>query len=248
MATLVDFSDDTKGLSALEIALHNMQLADEMLDLQLMIGSCMGWLEACPPGKTLADLETELRRLGLNTHIYAKKPVLDAEAFSLRPYRGTGPCTHEAVFSCRPAARARAEVLEHWSDPDGNIRALATAGMRVLLEDSKQAAAAPPPAGVGGSTLEVLGPTRRGQISLVSSNLVLLRLKHLTGKQLLAEAEKDVLRRTGRAPTLMLCAIAPGGRPVMALALDGAIVVPYGFIFSAHTGDGDCTVVDLGRS
>ena len=58
--------------TAEEILWNNLRESDKTYNLQLFIGSSMGWL-ALYPDKNYQDFETELRERGLNTHMIAKR-------------------------------------------------------------------------------------------------------------------------------------------------------------------------------
>ena len=100
-------------LSAQEIAWHNVKVCDEIHHLIGFSAASMGWMKAHPTA-TFQDFECELRKKGLYTHLFCRKPPKPTTEKNLKnPNDLDKPCKWMVYFSCRPPPHALNEVLEN---------------------------------------------------------------------------------------------------------------------------------------
>jgi hypothetical protein len=152
---------ETDDLDAL--AMHNMDLAAGAGNIPLVSDAMCLWLRA-HPGKTMVDLEKELRRrhmsLGLIADVQRKLKVTDAHAF----YSPTAPFEKREwsiIFSMRPEPAILAEQLEYGLTPASNLEQLAQAGVCVSDEAAEAAMDK-----IAGRVVIIDTPGSRGEIKL----------------------------------------------------------------------------------
>lgn len=112
-----------------DVAFHNMEQADNMLNLDIFISAALGYFNT-NSNKTFYDLENELRKKNFNTHLIACKSYLPKGYILCIPNTDLDiKCKYECIFSCRPNKYAFQEVLQNWNTYEENLEALKSSGI-----------------------------------------------------------------------------------------------------------------------
>ncbi len=113
---VISFAEPAKEKPKLDVCWTNMIASDMIHHFQIFSATLIAWCRLNPT-LTLQDLETELRKRNLNTHLIAVKNTGQFETkFTESKYY--------PIISCRPSNLAQEEVLTHYESYEHNYRKL----------------------------------------------------------------------------------------------------------------------------
>lgn len=125
-----------------EVVTNNLLMSDQVRDVAYMAGAVMAWLRT-NEGKTLADLDVEMRALGMDTQLiaahYTQIPQfkLHVESGVAKAEKLDGTRTEYVQWiSCRPRAAALLEMLTYRASEEENRELLKQAGAMVAEDTS----------------------------------------------------------------------------------------------------------------
>lgn len=218
-----------------EIIWHNLKQADSILNLNLFIASSMAWLENNPT-KNFQDLESELRKHNLNTHLYAKEFVAKDEFILTAPNKLFEP-KYECIYSCRPPKYALEEIMQYWKSYEENFEKLALAGMISVksvddISDKKD--------------FVKYSDTQQSYYELITKCKKLIIITKMTTREYIEKICADIKNKTGKLPANKVIGMMPNGSPMFGMFIDDQIVSNIGF-FVKYDSNGEqvLTLIDL---
>lgn len=194
-------SDDKK-----EIVWNNIELADEHLNLDLIIASCLSWLSLHKDKDcNLSDLEKQLRIHQLNTHLYAK------------PLETGG---YECIFLCSPKEEAIQELLSYKVSYEDNLIHLKDAKFRSNI-------------GIFWRCEEVLETyTKEDQQNILDvKNLkTKIRIEKQSENELLRQIREEIKKKYGQEPIPLIFRKTEEGDDMYLFTVNDKVVSDIGYI------------------
>lgn len=223
-----------------EIIWHNLKQADSILNLNLFIASSMAWIKNNPI-KNFQDLESELRKHELNTHLYAKEFKPSDNLKLVAPNKLFEP-KYECIYSCRPPKYALEEIMQYWKSYEENFEKLALAGMIAVesVDDLQHDTQHDEKDFVKYST------TQQSSYNLITECKKLINITKMTANEYIEKMYVDIKEKTGKTPANRVVGMASNGSPVFGIFVDNQIVSNIGFsVKYDSSGEPVLTIVSL---
>ena len=218
--------------SAVDIAWHNIEIADQNLNLKVFIGASLGWLKA-NPDKNYQDLEKELRERNFNTHLIAiNNPNIPNTKLQLP--NSDVLAEYQCIMSCRPPKDAVTELLQHSKSYEENFDKLKLSGNLYSNKDEEDNMK-------NNNDVVILDKDEQTDMEKMANNELKVRIEKIDSMKFIKKIETD-LRSIYPNVTSAVVGMANDGSPIFAFVLDNEIISQYGFSITA-TEDGNITNV-----
>lgn len=236
----ISYHKPNPNFSLKTIAWINMMTCDTHLHLEGFIAGASAWFKLHPES-TPQDLEKELRKRNLNTHIIAKAspvPIGSSSSngastkYMLRNmHKKEDPSiVWQCVYSCRSANDALKELKETWSSYEENFEKLKYAGLIVvdntniksLKDDLKD-----------GDQLKEFSEREKTDMEAMIDGEKIIEIKQMTVEETIKNLYKNVQKHYGKEPDMKLFGMGTNGQPVFAFTVDGKLVADIGVMFDA---------------
>jgi len=211
------FVDPEENAKENDIAWVNLENCDKYFQLDFFLGAVMGWLNV-NPDKTFQDLEFELRKRDLNTHLFAKKVVLDPD-FSL-VLNNQKDLKYECVFSCKPKNLALKEVLQHWPTYEDNFDALKYSGSLTLNKTITTSY----------GTVRLFDKSCKTNIDFLSQNEKIIQFTYENQNIIIETINQNCIKKFGKSPELKVFKTSKEGIKIYAFMIDGDVIEDIGII------------------
>jgi hypothetical protein len=218
-----------------EIIWHNIKEADSILNLNLFITSAMAWIENNPT-KTFQDLERELRKRNLNTHLYAKEFEKKDNFVLTAPNKLFEP-KYECIYSCRPPKYALEEIMQYWNSYEENFEKLALAGMLTVksaddIQDREDCVK--------------FSETQQSYHDLITKCKKLIKITKITSREYIEKICTDIKNQTGKTPANKVIGMTSNGSPVFGMFIGDQLVSNIGFSVKYNSNcEPVLTLIDL---
>lgn len=206
-----------KDESEYDICLHNLVIADKYHNLSYFMAASMGWFKLNPT-KNYQDLELLLRKLDLETHLYAKNPMIPNSKLGLHK-KINDSYLYECIFSCRPREYALKEVLEFWSSYEKNFDQLKFAGTIVIDEIDKLEET---------PGVKKFTDNEMSTHELISSNLKKIKIDKISVKEYLQELDDRCLKTFGKVIDKKIITMNKFGGPIYGFFVNEKLITDIG--------------------
>jgi hypothetical protein len=226
---------DSKNNPESEVAWDNLVEISSIFHLELVVAASTAWFRA-NPNSTLQDFERRLRAQKLPVYLIASVPeqvtddnrthqkLLDIH-FNSTPE----PLTYALRYCCRPESSAQREILDHSDSYEDNFAKLAKTGI-YQIGDSDE-----PPNKSDTQKIKETALAKNDIVTLVSYNMVRLKLETLTELQINNKMNQDIAEATkisGEPSEAKPIGTAPDGSPILAHFVKDKVISEYGLMIS----------------
>jgi hypothetical protein len=223
-----------------EIAWHNLTEISPIHHIELVISASTAWFRA-NPDKTVQDLEKQFRDNKLPVYLIAKQgesPIIDGQPTTLtgingKPSQGDLELPYSLVYSCRPEKLALSELLENSTSYEENYEKLARTGVYQVNQPNTGDTSLTKPDPSLEKDVQTKALQNNDVITMVSYNMVSLRLRKLSAQQVNDEMNHDIseaTRLTGKPSEAKTIGRADDGSHILAHFIDGKVISEYGLM------------------
>lgn len=227
---------DTENNPESEVAWDNLVEISSIFHLELVVAASTAWFRA-NPDCTLQDLERRLRDNGTPVYLIASVPEQFADEtlphqklLDIHFNSTSEPLTYALRYCCRPESSAQREILQHSESYEDNFTKLAKTGIYQIGEADE---------GQDKVDIQKIKETALANndiVTLVSYNMVRLKLDTLTELQINNKMNQDIAeatKLTGEPSEAKPIGTAPDGSPVLAHFVKGKVISEYGLMISS---------------
>lgn len=198
-----------------ELIWHNIEQADKYYKTDIFIGASMAWFKE-NPGKNYYDFEIILRNRKLNTHLYAKKHILENNQ-ELKFHNSDQECLYKCIFCCKPKELALQEVIKECNSYEDNLENLKKTGVLCLKNIEKI------------EKIQELNNEEKGRMEKLKNLEVKIRVVEISAENIIDDISKEIEKQFNKEPDIMIVGQLPDNIPIYAFTLENRLISDIGF-------------------